>query len=85
MRMTCRTDEAESPDSSQRSSLPGNTVHSRLGNAPLGRSLINAGHQDVRAECRDDRDEDEPSTRGPLVHLGDLFVLVLLGFEEVGV
>jgi hypothetical protein len=49
---------------------------------PLGSGLVDTSNQDIGTESGDDSDDDEPSTSTPLIHVGDLFLILSFGFKQ---
>lgn len=49
---------------------------------PLSSSLVDTSNQDVGTESGDDSDDNEPSTSTPLIHVGNLLLILSLGFEQ---
>jgi hypothetical protein len=49
---------------------------------PLSSGLVDTSDEDVGTESSDDSDDDEPSTSTPLIHVGDLFLILSLGFKQ---
>lgn len=49
---------------------------------PLSSSLVDTSNKDVGTESGDDSDDNEPSTGTPLIHVGNLLLILSLGFEQ---
>ena len=49
---------------------------------PLSSGLVDTSNQNVGTESSDNSDDDEPSTSTPLIHVGDLFLILSLGLKQ---
>jgi hypothetical protein len=49
---------------------------------PLSSGLVDTSDKDIGTEGSDNSDDDEPSTSTPLIHVGDLFLILSLGFKQ---
>lgn len=49
---------------------------------PLSSGLVDTSNKDIGAESSDNSNDDEPSTSTPLIHVGDLFLILSFGLKQ---
>jgi hypothetical protein len=49
---------------------------------PLSSGLVDTSDKDIGTESSDNSDNDEPSTSTPLIHVGNLLLILSLGLKQ---